>query len=125
MNSGTDNGNIYEAMANQVDYQTWRKLFRVKQLKQTFYHNKSQVERVFRVDESVRVRIPDRGLKSQSVKWSPARCCLEGVWWSAVSCPSERINKTRVHAGHLITALENENSLTDLGDSFEERSCLP
>ena len=93
-----------------------------KQLKQKFYHDKSQVERIFRVNESVRVRIPDKGLKSRSVKWSPGvvlKAC--GARWYLVQVGD---STRHVHADNLFTAIDNENLLTDVGDSFEEGSCF-
>ena len=56
-----------------------------KQLKQKFYHDKSQVERSYGVYEPVRVRIPDRGFGSQIVKWSPGVVLkADGSWWYLV-----------------------------------------
>ena len=42
-----------------------------KQMKQKLYHDKSQVERGFTVNEPVQVHIRNRGFTSQSAKWSP------------------------------------------------------
>lgn len=93
-----------------------------KQMKQKLYHDKSQVERGFTVNEPVRVRITDRGFTSQSVKWSPV-VVLEvcGDRWYLVQMGAVT---RRVHADHLVRALDNQKMSADLGNSFEEGSCL-
>ena len=91
-----------------------------KQMKQKSYHDKSHAERVFRVNESVRVRIPDIGLGLKSVKWSPgvvSKVC-GGQWYLVQVGGLTR----HVHADHLITAFDKMS--TDLGDSFDDGSCL-
>ena len=93
-----------------------------KQMKQKLYHDKSQVERGFTVKEPVRVRITDRGFTSQSAKWSPG-VVLEvcGDRWYLVQ---KGAVTRRVHADHLTRALDNQKMSADLGNSFEEGSCL-
>ena len=49
-----------------------------KQMKQKLYHDKSQVERGFTVNEPVRVRITDRGFASQS------RSGVQVLFWRSV-----------------------------------------
>ena len=92
-----------------------------KQLKQKFHHDRSQVERTFKVNEPVQVRNPVCGFKSGSVKWSPG-IVLEvcgSCWYLVQVC-----NLTRhVHADHLITASGDETS-TDPGDSFAPENHL-
>jgi len=91
-------------------------------MKQKLYHDQSQVERGFTVIETVRVRITDRGFTSQSAKWSPG-VVLEvcGDRWYLVQMGAVT---RRVHADHLIRALDNQTMSADLGNSFVEGSCL-
>ena len=93
-----------------------------KQMKQKLYHDKSKVERGFTVSEPVRVRIADRGFTSQSAKWSPG-VVLEvcGDRWYLVQMGTVT---RRVHADHLIRALDNQKMSADLENSFVEESCL-
>ena len=86
------------------------------------YHDKFQVERGFTVNEPVWVCITDRGLASQSAKWNPG-VVLEvcGDWWYLIQMGAVT---RRVHADHLIRALDNQKMSADLGNSFEEGSCL-
>ena len=93
-----------------------------KQMKQKLYHDQSQVDRGFTVNEPVRVLITDRRFASQSAKWSPG-VVLEvcGDRWYLVQMGAVT---RRVHADHLIRALDNQKMSADLGNSFEEGSCL-
>ena len=93
-----------------------------KQMKQKLYHDKSQVERGFTVNKPVRVHITDRGFVSQSAKWSPG-VVLEvcGDWWYLVLMGTVT---RHVHADHLSRVLDNQKMSADLGNSFEEGSCL-
>ena len=91
-----------------------------KQLKQV-YHGKSQFERSYGVNETVRVHIPGRGFGLQIVKWSPdVALKVDGSWWYLVQVGGS----TRgVHADHLIGALGHKNRSADLVDSFEKGNC--
>ena len=91
-----------------------------KQMKQKLYHDKSQVERGFTVNEPVRVRITNRGFTSQSAKWSPG-VVLEvcGDRWYLVQMSAVT---RRVHADHLIRALDNLKMSADLGNPFEKEA---
>ena len=96
-------------------------VFESKQMKQKFHHDRSQVERTFKVNEPVRVRNPVSGFKSGSVKWSPgivSKVC--GRRWYLVQVGS---STRHVHADHLITASGDETS-TDPSDSLELESHL-
>ena len=80
------------------------------------------VERGFTVNKPVQVRITNRGFTSQSAKWSPG-VVLEvcGDWWYLVQMGDVT---RRVHVDHLIRALDNQKMSADLGNPFEEGSCL-
>ena len=74
------------------------------------------------MNESVRVRITNRGFTSQSAKWSPGVVLeVRGDRWYLVQMSAV----TRCgHADHLIRALDNQKMSADLGNPFEEGSCL-
>ena len=92
-----------------------------KQLKQKFYHNKSQVERSYGVNEPVRVRITDRGFGLQIVE---SGGCLvlkvDGSRWYLVHVGG---STRRAHADHLMGAFDHKNKSADFVDSFEEGNC--
>ena len=74
------------------------------------------------MNKPVWVRIMNRGFTLQSAKWSPG-VVLEvcGDRWYLVQMGAVT---RRVHADHLIRALDNQKMLADLGNPFEEGSCL-
>ena len=74
------------------------------------------------MNKPVWVRIMNRGFTLQSAKWSPG-VVLEvcGDRWYLVQMGAV----TRcVHADHLIRELDNQKMSADLGNPFEEGSCL-
>ena len=61
-----------------------------EQMKQKFHHDRSQVERTFKVNEPVRVRNPVCGFKLGSAE---SRHRFRGVWKSLVSRSSGQFDK--------------------------------
>ena len=74
------------------------------------------------MNEPVRVRITDRGFKSQSAKWSPG--VVLGVFGDRWYLVQMVAMTRRVHADHPIRAIDNQKMSADPGNSFVEGSCL-